>query len=434
MAKRKEFYLYRRKKKNGYYWYVCYINPDTAIQESAKSIDVLKERLGLGSGYTVKDRDTAAIIAYKALEAGLIFSASASVSFNSYCLAFWDYDSSDYVMMRNRMRKNSIGREYCMNMLCNYRKHVEPCIPSRVKLSNVTVEMLDRVVSEALSSGLATGSVQLIILSFSIPLKEAFRKRIIKFNPALFLMKVPRSEKERGILTHQEVKALVRKIDSLGSDRIALAVKLSLVTGLRSGEVRALTRDSIETGCIERPDGCMLARLTVDKSIAPYSGIKCTKNRKSRELFIDNSFAMELSRCADSAGHVFPGIRSEYMTSVELRNGFYAILESVGIDEEERKRRNITFHSLRHMFNTILHECDVDSGKRMLALGHSSQSVNNRYLHSSNHSLVQVSFVSSYILSLPDESAVKSAEDFQYFLPSEKTRFDDSLSRYREQS
>ena len=96
MAKRKEFYLYRRKKKNGYYWYVCYINPDTAIQESAKSIDVLKERLGFGSGYTVKDRDTAAIIAYKALEAGLIFSASASVSFNSYCLSFWDYDSSDY--------------------------------------------------------------------------------------------------------------------------------------------------------------------------------------------------------------------------------------------------------------------------------------------------------------------------------------------------
>ena len=51
MAKRKAFYLYKRKKKHGAYWYVCYINPDTGAQVTAKSIDVLKERLDdLGRG------------------------------------------------------------------------------------------------------------------------------------------------------------------------------------------------------------------------------------------------------------------------------------------------------------------------------------------------------------------------------------------------
>ena len=45
MAKRKPFYVYKRQKKHGSYWYVCYINPDTGEQENARSIDVLKEKL-----------------------------------------------------------------------------------------------------------------------------------------------------------------------------------------------------------------------------------------------------------------------------------------------------------------------------------------------------------------------------------------------------
>ena len=176
MAKRKAFYLYKRKKKHGAYWYVCYINPDTGAQETAKSIDVLKERLDMGCGFSVKDRDSAAIIAGKALEAGLVFSSASSMSFNSYCKAFWEYETSEYVALRNRLKPDSIGREYCMNMLGNYRNHVEPVIPARTRLGSVTVDMLDRVVSHALSCGMASGSVQMIVLSFSIPLKEAVRK------------------------------------------------------------------------------------------------------------------------------------------------------------------------------------------------------------------------------------------------------------------
>ena len=119
MAKRKPFYVYKRQKKHGSYWYVCYINPDTGEQENARSIDVLKEKLSMGSGYTVTDRDAAVIIASRALDAGLVFSHGASLPFNEYCLSFWNYETSEYISMRNKLKKDSIGREYCMNMISN---------------------------------------------------------------------------------------------------------------------------------------------------------------------------------------------------------------------------------------------------------------------------------------------------------------------------
>lgn len=434
MAKRKAFYLYKRKKKHGAYWYVCYINPDTGAQETAKSIDVLKERLDMGCGFSVKDRDSAAIIAGKALEAGLVFSSASSMSFNSYCKAFWEYETSEYVALRNRLKPDSIGREYCMNMLGNYRNHVEPVIPAHTRLGSVTVDMLDRVVSHALSCGMASGSVQMIVLSFSIPLKEAVRKRMIKSNPASCLMRIPRSERERGIMRHDEVVRLMERVDSRPGDRIAMAVKLSLTTGMRSGEVRALSVREIFLCDAVRDDGVAMARIVIEHSLAPYSGIKCPKNHKSRELYIDDEFARTLVSSASCDGVVFPGTRSTYMSSVELRLGFYALLADIGIDEKERAERNLTFHSLRHMFNTMLHDAELGAGERMLALGHSSRKVNERYVHDSERRLMKVSLVSSRILHLARPGAEKSAEEFQYFLPSEKTSADDSLSRYREQS
>lgn len=404
MAKRKPFYLYQRKKKTGSYWYVCFINPVTGVQENAKSIDVLKEKLDLGSGYAVKDRDSAAIIAGKALESGLVFSQSSSMGFNDYCLSFWDYEKSSYVAMRNSIKPGSIGKEYCMNMLSNYRNHVQPVIPDRIKLANVSVDLLDKVVSTSLSSGLATGSVQMVVLSFSLPLKEAVRRRLIKSNPADSLIRIPRCEKERGILSYDEVRKLVSLMGMKSDDDpLCLAVKLSLTTGMRSGEVRALTRDKITLSSCQREDGVGLARILISSSIAPYTGVKGTKNMKDREVLVDNAFASSLLAIAREDGIIFP------MNAVRLRSGFYSLLSEIGISDSERKERNITFHSLRHVFNTLLCDQDISLEERMLALGHSSKAVNDRYLHTSERQLVEVSRVASSILSLSMPGAEKGA-------------------------
>ena len=394
MAKRKAFYLYKRKKKHGAYWYVCYINPDTGAQETAKSIDVLKERLDMGCGFSVKDRDSAAIIAGKALEAGLVFSSASSMSFNSYCKAFWEYETSEYVALRNRLKPDSIGREYCMNMLGNYRNHVEPVIPAHTRLGSVTVDMLDRVVSHALSCGMASGSVQMIVLSFSIPLKEAVRKRMIKSNPASCLMRIPRSERERGIMRHDEVVRLMERVDARPGDRIAMAVKLSLTTGMRSGEVRALNVRDIERS---RYDG--LWKINIVHSLSPYSGLKGTKGNYGRAALIPERLKNELVANADKTGIALPSRWGGYISSPTLRNTFYSILDAIGIDSKVRAERNLTFHSLRHSFSTLGRDRDIPQEDRMVVMGHKSREVNDRYTHISDEALFKVSTLTSELFS-----------------------------------
>ena len=68
MAHRRSFYLYKRHKNNGDYWYVCFLDRETGKQLNAKSIDCLKEKLGLMDFQRTTRKEDAAVIAQKALD------------------------------------------------------------------------------------------------------------------------------------------------------------------------------------------------------------------------------------------------------------------------------------------------------------------------------------------------------------------------------
>ena len=300
MAKRRKFYLYQRKKKRGDYWYVCFIDPQTGRQGNAKSIDVLKERLGLGDNEATVNRDDAAIIANKALEAGIVFSSGAEELFSSYCLRFWDFDNSEYIRLRNQVSPDSIGREYTMNMLCNLKKHVLPEIPTSLKLSAVSTRHLDNVVSKAFDKGLANGTIQMIVLSFSIPLKESLRQRYIVVNPCDNLMKIPRNEKGRGVFTDDEISSILKYVSSGVVDvPIANAITLAVLTGMRNGEIRALRCEDIDQNYRTGYD-----RITISRSLAPYTGVKSTKGKYDRVVLIPHDFGDKLIK--DSINYDFP--------------------------------------------------------------------------------------------------------------------------------
>ena len=387
MAKRRKFYLYQRKMKRGDYWYVCFLDPQTGRQGTAKSIDVLKERLGLGDNEATVNRDDAAIIANKALEAGIVFSSGAEELFSSYCLRFWDFDNSEYIRLRNQVSPNSIGREYSMNMLCNLKKHVLPEMPSSLKLSAVSTRHLDNVVSKAFDKGLANGTIQMIVLSFSIPLKEALRQRYIVVNPCDNLMKIPRNEKCRGVFTDDEIHSILKYVSSgVVGTAISNAVTLAVLTGMRNGEIRALRCDDIEQGYRSGYD-----RITISRSLAPYTGVKSTKGKYDRTVLIPHDFGDRLIR--DSRNGIVISQDGEYMSSLTLRLSFYNVLFALGISEEVRCERRLTFHSLRHYFSTYTCQENISQEDRMVVLGHRSEKVNDRYTHISDARLERVAEV-----------------------------------------
>lgn len=397
MAHRSEFYVYKRKKKRGSYWYVCYVDSETGKQGTAKSIDVLKERLGLGDNRATKRRDEAVIIAKKALDECIIYSKPSNIPFFAYCEEFWDFDRSQYIRLRNNLKPGSIGKEYAQNMLFFFRKHVEPFLPPSIKLSSVTTSHLDSVIRSLYECrSLSSGTIQLISISFRQPLKEAERVGLISSDPSRRMMRIERTERPRGCLTEDECRRLCALMENRKESIFPsyyLAIKLGLCTGMRSGEIRALNVSDIMDSAIP---GYHLIRIR--NSIAPYSGLKCTKGKYERAVLVPSDLAYELIANADEKGRVIKSKHGRgYVSSPTIRNFLYSLLDDIGMDEGERERRNITFHSLRHTFSTLGRDNSIAQEDRMLVLGHKSTDVNDRYTHETEEALLRVSRLTSTI-------------------------------------
>ena len=403
MAHRRAYYLYKRHKKGGDYWYVCFLDKETGKAGNAKSIDSLKERLGIMDFEKTVRKEDAAIIASKALEKGIL--TSQSVMFSSWCKDFWDWDKSEYIHLKNNIREGSIGKEYAYNMKKNFEKNVEPLLPKGLELTSVTVSMLDRIVKELYKTK-SSRTVSIIIYSFSLPLKEAVRLGKISTNPSDKLLKVNGTEKERGVLEKKELMALREKLESKKNSLFPsyyYGVLLALCTGMRISEIRALRTEDI---ILSSKEG--FHKILIRHSVAYLSGLKSTKGKYERAVLINSELASSLIANASSSGVILPSSENskEYISVPTLRNVFYDLLESIGISEEERKRRNITFHSLRHTFSTIGRDENISQEDRMLVLGHKSERVNDRYTHETDNALKRVSVLTEAIW----RSAEKSAE------------------------
>lgn len=392
MAHRTEFYLYKRKKKRGSYWYVCYLDRQTGKQGTAKSIDVLKQKLGINDYSSVTRRDEAVIIAKKALDSGLIFSDSSSLLFADYLLDFWAFDSSEYIAMRNSHKPGSIGREYAANMTYSLNKHIIPILPDGLKIQSVTTKLLDDIVQSLFDKGLSSGSVQIIAYSFLLPLKEAERIGYILSNPAKRMIRISRTEKRRGCLSQKEIGKLckmLKKEKQNMNPSYYLAIVLGVLTGMRSGEIRALSTGDFVPSLY---DGW--TRINIRHSVALYSGLKGTKSNYDRAVLIPDSLADELRKNADKRGVCLPSRQKVgYISAPTLRTVFYGLLNKIGISEEERIRRNLTFHSLRHTFSTLGRDSSISQEDRMVVLGHKSADINNRYTHVSEEALRRVSML-----------------------------------------
>ncbi len=407
MAHRQEFYLYKRKKTRGSYWYVCYLDRESGKQGNAKSIDVLKERLGIFDNRSITRRDDAVIIAKRALDTGIIYQDKGMMTFSDYAQDFWSFDKSDYIRMRNNLKPDSIGREYAANMLFFIRRHVIPAMPDRIKLQNITTKHLDNVISTLYEKGLSSGTIQLIAISFTQPLKEAERTGLILTNPCKRMMRIVRSERVRGCLSSEEVSSLCQAFVDEKKNMYPsyyLGILLGICTGMRSGEIRALNTDDLED-----TDNKEWVRITIRHSLAPYTGLKGTKSKYDRAVLIPSELGDALRKNADKKGILLPSKWGGYISSPTLRTSFYELLGKIGIDEEERERRNLTFHSLRHTFSTLARDSSISQEDRMVVLGHRSREINDRYTHISTEALRHVSILTDDIFS-QIKDAEKSAE------------------------
>ncbi len=90
-------------------------------------------------------------------------------------------------------------------------------------------------------------------------------------------------------------------------------------------------------------------------------------------------------------------------------------MEKMGINEDERKVRNITFHSWRHFFNSTMRSHNIADSKVQKITGHKTDAMTEHYTHFNIDDFKEVRNLQENILNFPKEgnttpSKMKKAE------------------------
>ncbi|AEC01805.1 tyrosine-type recombinase/integrase [Parasphaerochaeta coccoides] len=374
------FTLCRIKGKDRYRWYVLFRNPETGERMTKKSVENLRKNLGDFSRTPILRKTEAYEICIQALDAGVIFSPnSLHGSFRNYLESYWDWENSPAIQRKITIDPGSIGPDYAATRFSLLKRHVIPLLPSSLSIANVTSNHLRQLQYELVKEGqLANITINQMMSAVFTALKDIREGSGIPFSHIRPPKALSVSPRNRGILSENELRTLLARATRSTDRRLYLAASLSLLTGMRAGELRALTMKSIGNGLI-----------TVDKAYADKAGEKPPKGKRSRHVPCPISLCNELKDFAETNPYlnretldplVFWSRRGGgHISSHFLPAKLQALLLTM-MNKDELTTRNITFHSFRHMANTLLRGT-VDESTLRMTIGHQSEEMSDIYTH-----------------------------------------------------
>lgn len=255
-----------------------------------------------------------------------------------------------------------------------------------IQVDQITSSTINAFLAKKLSDGridgrggLSTAYVRSIMLVINSALQFATENRLC--NPLLTqIHKPPLQSKELAVLSKDEQ----RKLESVlltDMNETKLGIYISLYTGLRIGEICALSWEDIDIA-----NRTIYVHHTLTRIRVIENGKTVTKNS------IDTPKTKSSLRCipicstlAQVLNDYLPNITSEYVVSnkagfVSPRTFEYRYKKIM----KESKISFINYHGLRHTFATRCIESGVDVKSLSEILGHANVSITlNTYVHSS---------------------------------------------------
>ncbi|MCW6662796.1 site-specific integrase [Aerococcaceae bacterium NML190073] len=226
-------------------------------------------------------------------------------------------------------------------------------------------------------SGLATKTVADALSLTKAVIKYASRMKYLTDRTALDVSVKVKNAPLR-VLSVQEQQILISELtEELGFT--GLGIYICLFTGIRVGELCALTWDdiSLENNMIhihrtmqriQTPDGEKKTAILIAE---PKS--QCS----IRDIPITGTLREKLMKQPIKEGYVLTGNKNKYVEPRTMQNRFKAIAERCGI-------RDVHFHTLRHTFATRCIEVGFDVKTLSEILGHANVNItSNRYVHPS---------------------------------------------------
>ncbi len=250
--------------------------------------------------------------------------------------------------------------------------------------------------------GLSYRTIQGIVRLLKSSLDKACGDDIIKKNPAEDI-KLPRKKSnKKEFYTLEEETRIIKAIED--EDRLDYLVKLAFGTGLRQGELRALTWDNINfdeaeikvTNAISReknrdPDSDRVydkvlrdPKTSSSKRVVPLpdSIVKLLREYKNK-YYQEPEKEPEEDSFNPEYDLVFPSVSGKILDPSVIRKHWKKIINKSGV-------RYLSFHNTRHAYATRLFEKGVSAKEIQLLLGHSDIRITlDTYVHVDDSSKIK---------------------------------------------
>jgi len=291
-----------------------------------------------------------------------------------YVESFWQPDS-EYVRGKALVDKKPVSAHY----LLSNRRMVETKMKPFPGFAGLTLNTLTKTVIRQWKLWLAEQGhsgrmINGALLALRVPVKLAFADDVIPTYPFAGVQAAAHKEKKRGILTPAEIKKLVET--PAADPRSRLAVFLPLYCSMRMGEVRGLQWGDISDGIIH-----------ICHNWQEREGLKPCKCGSEGYVPMPRVVAELVNKVYEIAPLIGP---EDFVMSIKpyhpicreyLSEALRSELAALGIDELQRAKRNIVFHSLRHSFVTACRIAGLNDFETMTLSRHKDKKMLERYSH-----------------------------------------------------
>ena len=321
--------------KRGKYWYCRFYDPQG-------------KRVSRSTGQTSKAK--AILIAETWYKSDTFLFTEQT--FKQYAENFF---SEDGIWFKDSMLANSGLSKSTRNIYENrFRLHVLPYW-SKVKLKEITPSKIKEWRLDVLTKrGMSIKSINYIVTVLGVVLNQAVVDGLITNNPVKYVSKLKDNAEKKDAFTLSEIKVL---LNASPEKSLYMMILIGAITGMRRSEILGITESSLQKGYID---------VSKQKEIKGY-GYVSTKTRECRKIIVPecilNKLAEQLVIQEDFSERVCFGQNINYYNTRMTK------LIKQNINKDERK---VSFHSLRHFFNTYLLSENVSPAKVAGVLGHST--------------------------------------------------------------
>jgi integrase len=202
------------------------------------------------------------------IDFGIAKSGPGREKFIHFLTRFWDLEKSPY--LKDKIAHgHRITQKYCREAGQKIKKHWLPYFGDTISINGITRAELREFSIILHDKGFSSSTINNIMIVGTAALKWAHTEGIIPSDPSDGLTTFTGEEIRRSILTEEEIETLFQ-VEWLDR-RAYIAALVSLTTGIRSGEIRALRQDSIQEDILD-----------ISWNWNELEGLKCPKNGEPR--------------------------------------------------------------------------------------------------------------------------------------------------------